>query len=186
MIAELTQKHSYSIDEYLDLEQRSEVRHEFVDGYLIEMAGESKVANEICGNLEFTLRLQLPKGQYKVYNHDVKLQTAVNKRIRYPDLMIVPSSDNRDTHIVYEAILTAEVTSENSSGVDHDDKFHEYIALPSVQCYLIIAQTEPLLEVYQRSGSKWEYAYYTDLHESFTIHSLGVTLTLKDVYEGVF
>ena len=186
MIAEETGRRIYTVDEYLEGELTSEVKHEFVDGILIEMPGESKKANEVAGNLYVALRTGVKGKAFKVYNHDVKLRTVPGRKYRYPDIMVVPADDNDDTHVVNRAVVTVEVTSENSSGVDHDQKFHEYIGMPSVACYLIVSQAEPLVEVYQRTGTKWEYAFYTGLTDSFDVLALGVTLQVADVYEGVF
>lgn len=186
MIAEATESRVYTVAEYLELEKQSEVKHEFVDGTLIEMAGESLIANEIAGNLFALLKIALRGQPYKTYFEDVKLQTKPDERYRYPDVVVRSATGRADSHTIYEAILTAEITSENSSGVDHDEKFHEYIGMPSVECYLIISQAEPLVEVYQRAGTKWEYALYTDLTAQFDITALGIALRVGDVYEGVF
>ncbi|GAB4033653.1 Uma2 family endonuclease [Spirosoma gilvum] len=186
MIAEEIQKRIYTVDEYLELEKTSEVKHEFVDGILVEMPGESKKANEIGGNIYLALRLALKGKPFKVYNHDVKLRTIPGRKYRDPDIMVVPVDDTDDTHFAHKAILTVELTSENSSGVDHDQKFHEYIAMSSIEGYLIVSQEEPLVEVYQRTGTKWEYAFYTDLTDSFTLRSLGISMQVSNVYEGVF
>ena len=186
MIAEEIQKRIYTVDEYLELEKNLEVKHEFVDGILIEMPGESKRANEIGGNMYIALRQGVKGKPFNVYNHDVKLRTVPGRKYRYPDIMVVPTDDADDSHVVHRAVVTVEVTSENSSGVDHDEKFHEYIGITSVECYMIVAQTEPLVEVYQRIGTKWEYAFYTNLDDSFVIASLELTMQIRDVYEGVF
>jgi Uma2 family endonuclease len=108
-------------------------------------------------------------GTKGIYNHDVKLRTVPGRKYRYPDSMVVPADDTEHTHVANRAVLTVEVTSENSSGVDHDEKFHEYVGMPSVECYLIVSQAKPLVEVYQRTGTKWEYAFYTDLTDSFAV-----------------
>ena len=52
--------------------------------------------------------------------------------------MVVPTDYTEHTHVVNQAVLAIEVTPENSSGVDHDQKFHEYVSMPSVECYLIV------------------------------------------------
>ena len=186
MVAEQTATRIYTVDEYLELELTSEDKHEFVDGILTEMPGESKKANEIAGNIYVALRTGVKGRPFKVYNHDVKLRTVPGRKYRYPDIMVVPADDTEHTHVANRAVLTVEVTSENSSGVDHDQKFHEYVGMPSVECYLIVSQAEPLVEVYQRTGTKWEYAFYTDLNDSFTLTSLGITMRVGEVYEGVF
>lgn len=186
MVAEQTAARIYTVDEYLELERTSEEKHEFVDGILIEMPGESKRANKIAGNIYIALRMGVKGRPFEVYNHDVKLRTVPGRKYRYPDIMVVPADDTEHTHVANRAVLTVEVTSENSSGVHHDQKFHEYVGMPSVDCYLIVSQADVLVEVYQRTGPKWEYAFYTDLNDSFTVTSLSITMRVGEVYEGVF
>ncbi|GAB4015905.1 Uma2 family endonuclease [Spirosoma koreense] len=186
MTGEGTPNRIYTVDEYLELEKVSEVRHEFVDGILIEVPGESKKANKVCGNIYLALRLSLKGKPLDVYNHDVKLRTVPGRKYRYPDIMVVPADDVDDTHVVHRAVVTVEVTSENSSGTYHGQKFHEYVGMPSIECYLIVSQAEPLVEVYQRTGSNWEYAFYTDLTDLFEVRTLGIKLSVSDIYEGVF
>ena len=138
MVAEETATRIYTVDEYLELELTSEEKHEFVDGILIEMPGELKKVNGIAENIHIVLRMGTKGRPFEVYNHDVKLRTVPGRKCRYPDIMVV----------------TVKVTSENSSGVDHDQKFHEHVGMPSVECYLIVSQAEVLVEVYQRTGTK--------------------------------
>ena len=186
MVAEEVSTRIYTVDEYLEGELTSEDKHEFVDGILIEMPGESKKENEIAGNVYAALRTALKQRPLDVFTHSVKLRTVPGRKYRYPDIMVVPADDTEHTHVANQAVLTVEVTSENSSGVDHDAKFHEYVGMPSVECYLIVSQAELLVEVYQRTGTKWEYAFYTDLNDSFAVTSLGITMRVGEVYEGVF
>ena len=41
----------YTIPEYFLLEESGEIRHEFIDGYLIETLGASREHHKICKNL---------------------------------------------------------------------------------------------------------------------------------------
>ncbi len=182
----VVEQRTYTVEEYLAFEETAELRHEFVDGHLVDMAGESKIANEIAGNLYLLLRAALKGQAFKVYNHEVKLKINEKRRYRYPDLMVVPSTDCRETHMVSEAVLVAEITSESTIETDTHSKLLEYSSLPSVQCYLIIAQTEPLVEAYIRRGDTWEYKPFRAVTDSVTIPALSLTLALTDLYEGIF
>jgi Uma2 family endonuclease len=174
----------YSVEEYLELEKRSEMKHEYIDGTLIEMPGESKKANRIAVNL--TVLFDQHLSNYDVYSHDVKLKTVPGKRYRYPDVMVAPTSDaDDDEYVVSRAVLLAEITSESSMETDHHVKLHEYASIESVQVYLIISQKEPLVEVYQRQGSKWEFAFYSSLEDTITLHEPALTLQLADIYRKV-
>lgn len=183
----ITPRH-YTEAEYLALEATAETKHELVHGNLIKMAGESVVANDIANNLIFHLRLALRGQPFRVNQHDLKLRTASKTGYRYPDVLVRPIGGHIDSHIVHQAILTAEITSDNSHTTDTVDKLHEYTALESLQCYLIISQTEPLVEMYERTADagKWLYSYYNNLTNTFTVSSLNLILSLSDIYESVF
>jgi len=42
--------------DYLDLETHSQVRHEYVEGYIFAMSGTTKAHNQIAGNLYMLIR----------------------------------------------------------------------------------------------------------------------------------
>jgi Uma2 family endonuclease len=177
---------TYTAAEYLELEAQAQTRHEFVDGYLIDTAGESKTANEIAGNLYLALRQALKGQPFKVYNHEVKLKINEQRRYRYPDVMVIAATDRAESHMVSEAILVAEITSESTIETDTHSKLLEYSLLPSVQTYLIVDQNEPLVEAYTRRGDAWEYRPFRALTDTIDVPALNVILSLTDLYEGVF
>jgi Uma2 family endonuclease len=52
----------FTTDEYLTLERASETRHEFVDGFVYAMAGESPEHSTICFNLAVEVGRQIKDG----------------------------------------------------------------------------------------------------------------------------
>ncbi len=54
-------KKIYTPEEYLKMEERSEIRHEFVNGEIFDMSGSSVRHNDICGNIAFGLRTIIRK-----------------------------------------------------------------------------------------------------------------------------
>lgn len=182
----VVEQHTYTVEEYLALEEKAELRHEFVDGHLMDMVGESIVANMIALNLAVFFKAALRGQPYITLTHEVKLKVNEKRRYRYPDLMVVSATARQETHMVSEAVLVAEITSESTIETDTHSKLLEYSSLPSVQCYLIIAQTEPLVEAYIRRGDAWEYKPFRVITDSVTIPALSLTLALTDLYEGIF
>ena len=176
----------FTVEEYLALELGSELRHEFVDGLLIDMAGESKIANIIAGNLFVSLKLALKGKPFQVFNHDVKVNTVPHRRYRYPDVMVASTNDAINTHIVFEPILLAEITSESTIETDYHAKLHEYSSLLSVEYYLIVSQKEPVVELYRRNGEVWEFTFFDELSDTIELPKLALQLSLSDLYEGIF
>lgn len=46
-------------EEYLELEKTSEIRHEYVDGYIYSMTGGTRQHNKISGNIYAALRQEI-------------------------------------------------------------------------------------------------------------------------------
>lgn len=175
----------YTIEEYLELEKTSEIRHEFVYGKRIPMSGESKNANDIAGNLYAFLKTSLKNSLFRVFNHTIKVQVDKKGLYRYPDVMVGLKSDNADTYIITQPILLVEVTSENSAVRDQKIKLREYTHIESLQHYLIIDQYEMLVESYRREENSWIYEIFETPEAAINIKALALTLSLTTIYEGI-
>ena len=176
----------YSVEEYFELEKTSEIRHEFINGEIIAMPGESKIANEIAGNIYVSLRKSFKNRALKVYNHDVRVLLDERNRYRYPDIVVAPVIDDEDSHAIKQPVLIVEVFSENSVKTDTVDKLKEYSILPTLQYYLIVSQEEPFVEIYAKNADKWEFRCYTDLQENIELDALNASLLMGDIFEGIF
>ena len=181
----LVEEKIYTVEDYFELEKNSEVKHEFVDGKLIEMPGESRISNRVAGSLYATLLKLLNHKVFEVYIEDVRLSTIRGRKYRYPDVMVVPVIDDEDAYNVYEAVLVAEVLSPSTEKTDRNDKLKEYSKMPSVQYYLLISQEEAIIELYRRNGNVFEYMFFTEREEVIDLPLLNVKFTIEDIYKGI-
>lgn len=170
-----------SLEEYLKLEESAELRHEFVDGELIEMPGTSKKHNEIVQNIVLTLARLARNQQCKLYSEAVKLQTDVGK-IRYPDI-IITCQPLQSEYLENAPCFLVEVLSDSTETTDYGAKVREYLALPSLETYALIAQTERLVILYERRNDEWLYRTLTT--GEFAVPCLDTTLTLDAIYDGI-
>ena len=181
----LVEEKIYTVEDYFELEKNSEVKHEFVDGKLIEMPGESRIANKLSIKLSALMMQRLNDKVFDVYAHDVRLSTQRTKKYRYPDVMVVPVIDDEDAYNVYEAVLVAEVLSPSTEKTDRNDKLKEYSKMPSVQYYLLISLEEAIIELYRRNGNVFEYMFFTEREEVIDLPLLNVKFTIEDIYKGI-
>jgi Uma2 family endonuclease len=144
---------AYSVEEYLLLEESSEVRHEFSNGYLYEMSGESDNHNLICQNLLLFFRSLLkPKGFYTfIKNMKVKIH---NENIYYyPDIIVTNEERTDETRYVkFQPTLLAEVTSDSIRKTDMVDKLIQYQKYSSLKYYLIVEQDKEEVIVVSRNA----------------------------------
>ena len=175
----------YTVEEYFEFEQNSEIRHEFVDGKITLIPQKNKVSNQIAGRLLLLLLKSINQNVFDVFVKTVKLSTVKGKSYRYPAVMVVPVVDDEDEYTVHQAVLVAEVLSPSTEKMDRNDKLKEYSKIPSVQYYLLISQEETVIELYRRNGNIFEYSFYTEKTEIIDLPFFDIKLTLDDIYKNI-
>ncbi|WOB68856.1 Uma2 family endonuclease [Microcystis aeruginosa] len=178
-----------SLEEYRNLETIAEVKHEYHDGEIIEMTGGSINHNSILINLIVLLKLASRGTNYRLQSSDLRLWIPQYNRGLYPDLMIIAGeplfSDNRNDEILNPCVII-EVLSPSTSGYDRGDKFRYYRSIPQLNQYLLVSQGEILIESYSKtSENNWLLQEYTQARGIISLDSLGISLNLADIYEGV-
>lgn len=188
----------YTEDEYLALERQAEERHEYLDGEIYQMAGESPEHGAICTNLTRIISTRLLGTPCQVFSKDTKVRSGrLPKQPRqtkglysYPDLLVVCGElevldDYRD--VLINPIIVIEVVSPSTEHRDRVEKWLRYQTwLPQLQDYLLIAQARPLIEHYNRQPSGgWLYRAVSGLENELHLASIDCTLWLKEVYDRV-
>jgi Uma2 family endonuclease len=178
-----------SLEEYRNLETIAEVKHEYHDGEIIEMTGGSINHNRLVRNLIRLLDNALRKTIYEVFPSDLRLWIPQYNRGLYPDLMIIAGeplfSDNRNDEILNPCLII-EVLSPSTSSYDRGDKFRYYRSIPQLNQYLLVSQGEILIESYSKtSENHWLLQEYIPARGIISLDSLGISLNLADIYEGI-
>ena len=66
-------------------------------------------------------------------------------------------------------------------------KLHDYLRLPSLQAYLLVAQDRRAIEIYRRAGDLWSFDIVTDdrADQPLDLPCLDAPMTLAEVYHGI-
>jgi Uma2 family endonuclease len=183
-----SQRH-YSEDDYFAVEASSAIRHEFYRGEIFARAGASLAHNHLSANVLTSLRGAVrPKG-CSAFGSDLRVKTP-GGLFTYPDVMVVcgPISlapDRPDT--VTNPCIIVEVLSEATRDYDRGEKFTLYQAIPTFHEYLLIEQDRVCVEHWRRQPSGgWMVQTHTSLDATISLPTLGVTLSLREVYLQVF
>lgn len=173
-----------SIEEYLDLEETSPVRHEYVAGQLYTMTGTTRRHNEIVLNIAIRLRAAARSGPCHVYVESVKVRAAGDV-VYYPDVVVTCDPTDDDPLIVHRPCLVVEVLSPSTRVTDQREKAMVYKTMASLGAYLIIDQEQRLVERHWRDRSgEWRRTVVTE-HGDLPLPCPELPLTLDEVYEGV-
>ena len=188
----------YSVKEYLALERTAEERHEYLDGQIYAMAGESPEHGTICMNLSRIISTQLLGKPCQAFAKDITVRSGPEPKPRqspkglysYPDLLV--TCGEMQFHDEYRDVLLnptviIEVLSPTTEAFDHGEKWARYQSwLPSLMDYLLVSQTKPMLEHYRRqTNDGWLYYSGRSLGEQLYLTSIDCTLRLAEVYDRI-
>ena len=182
-------KKSYTIEEYLEMENASSEKHEYYKGEIFAMAGTKMAHNEITSNLATELGAQLKGSSCKPYGSDLRIYVEKNSLFTYPDLSVIcgkkESRNNDDFNILNPSVLF-EVLSESSKDYDRGSKFMLYRDIPGLKTYVIVDSLSIKVEVYSiNSAGLWELNEYSNISDTLRISNLNISIALKDIYDGV-
>lgn len=183
-------KEYWTVEEYLEFEKTSPVRHEFVDGEIYAMAGESKNHNRIAGRVFSILDQHLAGGRCEAFIENVKVKVRA-PLYYYPDVVVTcePSDvlEDNDDYVINDPVLIVEVLSKSTARTDRIEKLQEYKSLPNLREYVIVSQDRIQVEVYRRqnAGEDWTKQIYSGLQSEIHFDSIGVKVSLADIYRRV-
>jgi len=195
-LAKLKSKPYYTLEHFLEFEREAEMRHEFIDGEIYAMAGESGAHADISMNLAGILQSQLRGTNCRARTKDTKVRSGALKEqfgkgmISYPDLVVIcgePEYHDKHQDIILNPQVVLEVLSESTAEFDRGEKFMRYRNFnPTLTDYILVWQDEPHIEYYNRqTGGGWLLQEYYGLDKSFRIDSIDCSLNLTDIYDRI-
>ncbi|MGI4887049.1 MAG: Uma2 family endonuclease [Janthinobacterium lividum] len=179
------QTRRYTPEEYLALEEKSEVRHEYFDGEIFAMAGASAAHNLIKGNMVAALRSGARARGCRVFDENMRLAVQEKKYYTYPDIMVsCDPADRRDPYLIRQPVLIVEVLSPSTAEYDRTEKFKQYQKLASLRHYLLVSQTAWVVEWFRRDeAGQWIYTLLSEPTDVLEILDIGLHLLLAELYD---
>ena len=179
----------YTPEEYLALEVESDIRHEYLNGEIREMAGGTTNHNEIITNLCVALKPKLRKENYRLFTENVRVWIEKYRVYTYPYVMVIadkPIYHGKGTTTVINPCLIIEVASKSTKNYDQGDKFDYYRGLSSLQEYILVEQSRiHVLQHTKTNDNQWLLTEYEEDSQEFSLSILPLSLALNEIYEGV-
>lgn len=177
-----------SVNEYLNLEQDAEIRHEYVAGQIYAIAGASEAHNLIVTNLIAILRPHLRGSSCWTFVSDMKVKVKTQQAdiFYYPDLLVTCEPNDNKKYFKTNPSLIVEVLSDSTKTTDKREKRINYQSLDSLQEYVLVSQDEIKVEIYRRDNDNAWTIETLSKNDTFTLYSVGLKLSITDIYEDVF
>ena len=170
--------------EYLELERSSDIKHEYLRGEVIALAGGTPEHSRLAANVIGELRTALSGRPCVVFTSDARVRIEATDRATYPDVTVVcerleHAADDRDA--ITNPVVIVEVLSDQTEADDRGEKFAHYRRLASLREYVLVSQRTPRIEVYRRQGLAWVFSEAA-AGQALALESLGVTLSVDEIY----
>ena len=178
-------KTKISVEDYLEGEKISPVKHEFVEGEVYAMAGTTIRHKIIAGEIYSRLLIKLDGSKCQPFMSDVKVR-ATAKTYYYPDVMVSCEETEQSSLLCEKPILIIEVVSPSTEHIDRREKLLFYQQMPSVLEYVIVDQKKMNVEVHRRQNDgRWITYYFNESDDEVEFQSVGLTLPLPEIYRRV-
>ena len=180
------QKYFIGPQGYLDAEAESPVRHEYVAAEVLEVPEPSLEHEIICVNLLSALKVASRGAHFRPYGSNLKV--SAGGAFLYPDVSVFNGSP-----VLFEGLAATfvnpiailEVFSSATENFDRGTKFWRYRKIESLQIYVTVAEDYPEVMLHERHEGCWILTEFKNLADSVEIPSLGISLSLAEIYEDV-
>lgn len=182
-------KARFSEQEYLEIERSAATKSEFFRGEMFAMAGASREHNSVKENIIGELHSRLKSSPCRSYSSDQRVKVDPTGLYTYPDILIVrgePTYDPLDRDTITNPIAIIEVLSPSTESYDRGAKFRQYQLLDSLREYVLVSQSEPVIERFVRQADgTWNLSTVSGVAGSFSFHSISASVPLSDIFRGV-
>jgi len=173
-----------TVDEWRELERTSEVKHEYIDGYVYAMAGGSLAHSLIAANAVSTLNAAFGDGPCLAYTSDAATRVS-ESRYTYADVVVSCSAcdqASRDATEVVEPRVVLEVLSDSTEYKDRGRKSDDYRRCPSLQEYVLVGTRYQRVEIYRRTPEGWGLFCFYGPGDEAELTSIGVRFPIAALY----
>lgn len=177
----------YTVDDYFELEDRSDTRHEYIDGQIAALADELPDHALIVANVSAQVsRSVRQRHNERMYGSNLRIRVKQNQRYSYADgVLVCGAAETGPNQVLLNPTVIFEVLSNSTQEYDMGDKARAYRHIDSLQAMVFIAQIEAWVMVVERIGGQWVIRDYEGLEAVITLTSVGCTLTLSELYAKV-
>jgi Uma2 family endonuclease len=177
----------FSVDEYLSLEEQARGRSEYIDGWIRAMSGSTLRHNRVALNCLVNLAILLKGKPCQPFNSDtkVRIDQEGRKRFYYPDGQVVCESNEPTSVFQDRPVLVIEVLSPSTRRYDLDEKMTAYLTIPTLQCYLVLEQHQPMAILMRRTNGGFLREDLGGIEATIELSFLGCSLSMRDIYDGI-
>lgn len=177
---------SVTLAQYIELEETSEVRHEFYGGEVFEMEAASFRHQRIQAQFAAAASAAIAAKGCILYFAGTRIATSAVGLFTYPDLVLVCGQARFlevEPNTVTNPKVIVEILSPRTQDYDRGKKFQLYRGIQALEEYINIHQDEPFIEHHtkQREGL-WISEDIRGIDRVLRLGSVGIEIPFSVLY----
>lgn len=181
--------HRYTVEEYLTLEETSEVRPEFYNGEVYARAGRTVNHNRLTRRVATLLENQASRNQCEVFSENMKVDVRTGGQASYPDVVVSchPFDLRGNNLILRQPRLIADVLSKATVLKDRGAKWRGYRKISSLWYYMLVDQYSMNIELSSQieETDEWINTLYEQQEDVIVLSRMNLELTVGGSCEGI-
>jgi Uma2 family endonuclease len=159
----------FSVEEYFEIEESSNIRHEYFRGNIYAMVGASFNHNRITRNFSIVFQRFL---KCETFTSDLKVEAADDTYF-YPDVVMVCGKiiEGSKPNTLKNPSCIIEVLSPSTALYDKNKKAKAYKNISTLEYYLLANQDKVEIEQHIRKDVGWLVKTYTNINSFITIYN---------------
>lgn len=188
MVAQRAIGQEWTVQQYLEMERGSSVRHELIGGRVYAMSGGDQRHSRIGLNVGAALADRLGDRLCQVFNTDMKVRLANDRDHVCPDASV--TCDPRDladdqADFIRYPYLVVEVLSESTARYDRGAKFELYRERAALREYALVSTERAEVETRSRGDDdSWTTTVY-GLGDDVVLRGVDMVIPIAAFYRGI-
>ena len=176
-----------TVAEFLQWDDGTDTRYELVDGVAVAMAPPAHAHGRLSVRLGTRIEAALSAGhpQCSVQNDASIALSEKGNSFYVADLAVSCMPIPDEAQLIQDPVLIVEILSPSTSNFDRQVKVPEYRRIVSVEEILLVDSRSIFAEVQRRVGEQWVHEIVQGRDASLTLHSIGLSLPMAELYEGL-
>lgn len=176
------------VEDFISFERNKRNKNEFYNGKIIASKSSSRRHSLIGSNITIALGSRLRRHRCEIYNSNMNVKLSEND-FSYPDVVIVkgdPKFCGKEFDVLTNPTIVIEILSEKTLFEDKTKKLEKYLAMKSVQEYLLVDEGKMRVEHYSKQNEKqFMYRIYTEEDEMVSLDSIECKANLSELYAKI-
>ncbi|HET9934098.1 MAG TPA: Uma2 family endonuclease [Polyangiaceae bacterium] len=148
----------FSFREYLSVDEATPVKHEYLDGMILAVAGGTPDHAALAMAVGASLTRQLLGQKCRVFSEALRIRVQATGFAGYPDVSVVCAKlmhDPEDANTVVNPAVVVEILSPSTEHYDRGEKLRQYQLIPSLAHIVFVSHDSHRIEVVTRRDGAW-------------------------------